>query len=271
MKTIMLGWAALLCTSVSVHALEIRLQLQSEDYQGPASYEILADRIPVASGTVTADPVIVEVPDEMKVLGVRFTNDLSAPIGEGRVLAPGEDRNLIIVGVSIGGKDIPTGEITMGPGMGLRGNDVVMYTAGTAEISVVEEQSSKVAQSSDDAPELAINRQNMEASGDASICTTSINIGEFAVGSTTLDKSLKEQVAALVVDSSCEYTVTGYSSTAGSRRVNEQISLARAQAVADELISVGIAKDRLVVVAGGETDQFGEVSSANRVVTIQTH
>lgn len=64
------------------------------------------------------------------------------------------------------------------------------------------------------------------------------------------------------------YTITGYASLEGAEQFNTTLSENRAKAVYDALVDRGIDATRLIVVAGGATDKFGDSYESNRTVMI---
>lgn len=76
-------------------------------------------------------------------------------------------------------------------------------------------------------------------------------------------------LAELTAKEGCKLEITGYSSIAGPRRMNEALASVRANAVADFLKEQGIGADRINVVTGGETRRFGPKGALNRRVTVE--
>ncbi len=76
-------------------------------------------------------------------------------------------------------------------------------------------------------------------------------------------------VAELSAKEGCKLEVTGFSSVAGPRKMNEALAHVRAQAVADFLTEQGASADRITIVTGGETRRFGRTGALNRRVTVE--
>lgn len=76
-------------------------------------------------------------------------------------------------------------------------------------------------------------------------------------------------LAELTAKEGCKLEVTGFSSVAGPRKMNEALASVRAEAVAGFLKQQGISADRISVVTGGETRRFGRKGVLNRRVTVE--
>lgn len=75
-------------------------------------------------------------------------------------------------------------------------------------------------------------------------------------------------IAEFINKTDCKYSVVGFASMEGTERFNQELSVARAQAVAKALIDLGVPEDRLEVGGQGATDQFGPDYEFNRVVIV---
>lgn len=89
----------------------------------------------------------------------------------------------------------------------------------------------------------------------------------------TVEKSkfFDNTYANMLKDSGANIELVGFADAAtGSDKRNMELSLARANAVADALIKCGVNKDKITVIGKGATEQiFGE-NDANRVVIFKT-
>ena len=88
---------------------------------------------------------------------------------------------------------------------------------------------------------------------------------EFPLNSYTIPANQKyrlEQIAHIMMnDSTSTFTVAGYCDASGSDEYNQTLSEKRAQAVADELINLGVKEDQLVVTGKGKKIAFGDLES----------
>ncbi|SUB00191.1 outer membrane protein A [Pannonibacter phragmitetus] len=76
-------------------------------------------------------------------------------------------------------------------------------------------------------------------------------------------------LAELSAKEGSKLEVTGFSSMAGPRKMNEALADARARAVADFLKEQGASADSITIVTGGETRRFGRTGALNRRVTVE--
>lgn len=76
-------------------------------------------------------------------------------------------------------------------------------------------------------------------------------------------------LAELSAKEGCKLEVTGFSSMAGPRKMNEALADVRARAVADFLKEQGASADSITIVTGGETRRFGGTGELNRRVTVE--
>ena len=94
----------------------------------------------------------------------------------------------------------------------------------------------------------------------------------FSRNSTIIDPTADVVLDYLIKEinsNDANYVITGYASLEGVEQYNVELSKRRAQAVYDILVGEGINPERLTVVAGGPTDQFGDAYETNRTVTVQ--
>jgi outer membrane protein OmpA-like peptidoglycan-associated protein len=100
----------------------------------------------------------------------------------------------------------------------------------------------------------------------------------FSLGGADLSADTRRALDATVVDvkrlSSMRVNVIGYTDTSGSSDANEQLSMRRAETVADELVAQGVPRDMIDVRGRGEADlavQTGDgvVEPKNRRATIE--
>ena len=110
---------------------------------------------------------------------------------------------------------------------------------------------------------------------DSTIVNINVNsaIG-FEIGSAKIPNTQRGNIlsiAKVLKDSGANIELVGFADAAtGSDKRNMELSLARANAVADALIECGVDKDKISVVGKGATEQiFGE-NDANRVVIFTT-
>ena len=77
-----------------------------------------------------------------------------------------------------------------------------------------------------------------------------------------------KDIAEFINKTDCRYSVVGFASMEGTEQFNQELSVARAKAVAKALIDLGVSADRLDVGGQGATDQFGPEHEFNRVVIV---
>lgn len=77
-----------------------------------------------------------------------------------------------------------------------------------------------------------------------------------------------KDIAEFINKTDCRYSVVGFASMEGTEQFNQELSVARAKAVAKALIDFGVSADRLDVGGQGATDQFGPEHEFNRVVIV---
>lgn len=94
----------------------------------------------------------------------------------------------------------------------------------------------------------------------------------FAFDSDRLDRDgqtlLGEVAAWVLADPRREIVVEGHADQAGDRDYNLDLSQRRARAVADHLLSIGVPRHRVVILAKGETQAVIEPQMGNRRVVI---
>lgn len=93
----------------------------------------------------------------------------------------------------------------------------------------------------------------------------------FAQGKAKLDPTtdiILNALAIEMIESDKEYVITGYASIEGEESYNNKLSYNRAQVVKDALVERGVKADKLTVVGGGETEDFGYAYELNRKVVI---
>lgn len=79
---------------------------------------------------------------------------------------------------------------------------------------------------------------------------------------------LKSIAKIMSKDTTLSFTVAGYCDASGSDEYNQRLSEKRAQAVADELIRLGVRKEQLTVTGKGKTIAFGDLADGiNRRVS----
>lgn len=77
-------------------------------------------------------------------------------------------------------------------------------------------------------------------------------------------------IANEILQDDDNYIVIGYASEEGSEEYNKNLSLDRANAVAEALIEAGVPTDRIVIEGAGETTDFSkDVPSLNRIVIVK--
>ncbi len=127
------------CTgATSASAATLTLTLGGTFYEGAPQYEIVADGVVVASGTVASerdDVVRIEV-GEPKALAVRFINDFSARADASGKRPPGMDRNLIIQETDFKGQTTMGWELFRPRGVSRRGDFAIVAINQAVEIPI---------------------------------------------------------------------------------------------------------------------------------------
>ena len=77
-----------------------------------------------------------------------------------------------------------------------------------------------------------------------------------------------KDIAEFINKTDSRYSVVGFASMEGTEQFNQELSVARAKAVAKALIDLGVSADRLDVSGQGATNQFGSEHECNRVVIV---
>jgi outer membrane protein OmpA-like peptidoglycan-associated protein len=104
------------------------------------------------------------------------------------------------------------------------------------------------------------------------------NTVHFSLGAADLSADARRAIDAAVADArgpnSRRVKVIGYTDTSGSSDANEQLSMRRAEAVAEELVAQGVPRDMIDVSGRGESDLAvptgdGVVEAKNRRATIE--
>jgi len=94
----------------------------------------------------------------------------------------------------------------------------------------------------------------------------------FAVGKADVIASRDilsvKALAELAIEKNAHVLVTGYADTSGSAETNMKLSERRAQAVADELVRLGVNPQRIEVVAVGGVDTL-KPAEWNRRATVE--
>ena len=75
-------------------------------------------------------------------------------------------------------------------------------------------------------------------------------------------------LAELAIDKNASVLVTGYADKSGNADANMKLSERRAQAVADELVRLGVNRQRIEIVAAGGVDTL-KPAEYNRRATIE--
>lgn len=93
------------------------------------------------------------------------------------------------------------------------------------------------------------------------------NIGKSKIASKKDLQNVKE-VAEIAKDNNSKIVVTGYAdSKTGSKELNQKLSEKRAEAVANELVNMGVSRDNIETVAAGGVDTLSPISY-NRRATV---
>ena len=78
-----------------------------------------------------------------------------------------------------------------------------------------------------------------------------------------------EALAKYAKENNCKITVTGYADSAtGSAEINQRLSEGRAAAVTDQLVNMGVSRDKITSVGKGGVDELSPISF-NRRATVQ--
>lgn len=241
--------------------LSVTVELRGRAFEGPPSFELLADGENVGSGTLAMP---VEQPQEfsfelsggenVESLAIVYTNDLFRE-GEG-------DRNLYVVSVTVGSTSYPGSALVPGKGERVQGAELWLVRDGEAVLS--RPSGGWVADEEADAEAVA------EAVAAAVPCEAGdLAITGFANGKTEVPPGSTAAVEALVATGGgCLFEVIGYSSTVGTVAANEWMANARAEAVAALLVKLGVEESDMTVRSGGPTNQFGAVAQENRRVVV---
>jgi hypothetical protein len=269
-KRLLSGLVAAGLVAGSATAAELTLTLGGDFYEGAPSYEILADGIVVATGTVASerDDVVSYEVGEPSSLAIRFTNDLVAPKGPDGVRPAGADRNLIIQSVAYGGRTIPGWELAGAPG--------VARMKGFANVSIKQTVDIPVSASIVEAA------APVEASLVETASVPDITVAPSASGCEPMEvhltgydngKMLPTPRALAALDEvftahGCRVIITGYSSQTGSAAGNKKMAQLRAEAILDYLLERGAEFSHVDVAGWGETDLFGSDDAANRRVVV---
>jgi flagellar motor protein MotB len=216
----------------------------ADQYQGPPHFQLKIGTKVVGEADVTKDSgqaFTFDVAPPVQNLTITFTNDFAAP-AQGR--KPGEDRNLIIESIKVGGKVFSAKDLFPGTKpFAMRDTKLVMYTASTLNVPDVPAQPK---------------------------CDASVDVTGFANGVVGLDHQQSDLLQPIIVAAKvgCLVKIVGYSSAVGTTAANKWSALARAQSVAAYLKKQGVqVKDEDVTGAGG-TIQFGANAADNRRVVV---
>lgn len=117
------------------------------------------------------------------------------------------------------------------------------------------------------APAAAVAPAPAKAVAECGVGATVEGFANNAVTLTVEQRNTLDQVAPALAD--CSVVVTGYSSLSGSASINQFVSKARAQAVADYFGASKTPPAAIEVVGSGATDSFGEAAAANRRVVVE--
>ena len=245
----------------SVSAAEIHLRLTGTELEGGPSFQVLIDERVVGEGVVDPIPPSGEysdysfqVPDgelaSSSALSVRLTNDMYRE-GVG-------DRNLIIGSATVADVELARSDFQI-----LRNGEVRNGSDGflgrNSDVAIAKAPSTGWLGSGPSVPAEAVGTECEPLT----VAVTGFSNGTFAI-----NESQKAGLSALATETSCQITVTGYSSVVGAEQTNRVIATRRAESVADYLVSVGISRDRMRVVGEGETEQFGSTHGDNRRVVV---
>lgn len=96
---------------------------------------------------------------------------------------------------------------------------------------------------------------------------------QFEQGSAKISKTSSAALADIadaIKDADGKVTVTGYASVEGSDAINNKLSTARAEAVKDALVKLGVSADKIETIGAGATNQFSpDDLELNRVTTVK--
>jgi outer membrane protein OmpA-like peptidoglycan-associated protein len=269
---------------------ELKLFLTGTEFDGMPAFEVKFGDTVLETGMLTTlspegEEFVFDVPDDYAddALQVRLTNDKYKE-GVG-------DINLTLLRAVVGGKEVlpssftyeQNGDVRAGVNGRLNNNSLLAIADAPAggwvnrDVAQAEtagtEQAEAVAPAVPETTEVADPAAEAPAPMDVQtepVCeTASIAIVGFQNGDLQLSDDQKTQISGFEFADSCSVSVTGFSSTSGGSNVNQRISEARANAVADYLAEISDITSDIVVVGQGETDQFGVDQASNRRVVIE--
>lgn len=81
-------------------------------------------------------------------------------------------------------------------------------------------------------------------------------------------KKVEEIAGVMALYSDTDLVLKGYASSEGTTEYNTELSLARAEVVKAELLSLGVSEDRILILGHGATNEFGELLDLNRRVLV---
>lgn len=122
------------------------------------------------------------------------------------------------------------------------------------------------------APKSKASTNTATPSPKAKCAPKTLGVSGFPLNRSDLPADALPQLKALAETAAkegCKLEVTGFSSVAGPRRMNEALANVRADAVADFLKAQGVSAGSITVAAGGETRRFGRKGVLNRRVTVE--
>lgn len=94
---------------------------------------------------------------------------------------------------------------------------------------------------------------------------------QFKQGSSVIEETSMANIydiANSIKNDGKTYLIEGFASTEGSKKLNDKLSLARANALANALVKAGVSRDKLVVKGNGATNKFNpDELPTNRVAT----
>jgi outer membrane protein OmpA-like peptidoglycan-associated protein len=123
----------------------------------------------------------------------------------------------------------------------------------------------------------SLEESNSPSAGQAMAASPTDNTVYFELGDSNLSVDARRAVDTAVADAKgakSKIKIIGYTDTAGTPDMNEQLSMKRAEAVADELVAQGIPRTMIDVSGRGESDlavptSDGVVEPKNRRAIIE--